>query len=174
MLDIIALLAIIGAIIVLWILSLIDLRIRILPNELVAGFATLGAVFHLTTLCRYLPPDQIAIGAISGFGILYIIRYAANYYYQQDALGLGDVKLMGAAGIWLGLEGILFALTIGAFAGIIHGIGYAVYIAWKDKTPFTIERLAIPAGPGFAVGIVISGALLFQDFIGDQLNGFFS
>lgn len=165
MLDVIAILCLAGAIAILAILCVIDMRVRLLPNEFVATFAALGVVFHLATLFRLLPPSQALIGAIAGFGILYLIRMAANAYYKQDSLGLGDVKLLGAAGLWLGPEGVLFAVTAGSFAGLIHGIVYAGWLSWKHKTPYTLHRLKIPAGPGFAVGIISVGAYMYCDYV---------
>jgi len=174
MLSIIALLCLLGALVLLIALSVIDLKIKLLPNELVLGFATLGIVFHLTTLNKVLPMTDIAFGALAGFSVLYLIRLAANAYYKQDALGLGDTKLMAAAGIWLGLEGVLTAIWVGAIAGLVHGLAYAAYIAFKDKTPMTISRLAIPAGPGFAIGIVIVGFMTFKPYVMEVIHGFFA
>lgn len=172
MVLLVALLCVMAALGFLVVLSVIDLQIRLLPNKFVLAFALCGAAFHLVTMGGYLPPVDIFAGAALGFGILFLIRAAANHYYGMDALGLGDVKLMGAAGLWLGLEGVLFALTAGAFAGLVHGIIYGVYVAWRDKTPLNLHRLAIPAGPGFAVGIVIAGAYIFQPFFKDVFNAF--
>jgi leader peptidase (prepilin peptidase)/N-methyltransferase len=169
-----AILCLIGALVLLVILSIIDLQVRLLPNKYVLPFAVCGAAFHLVTFSAYLSPVDIFAGAALGFGLLYLIRAAANRYYGMDALGLGDVKLMGAAGIWLGVEGVLFALTAGAFAGLLHGLGYGMYVSWRDKTPLNLHRLAIPAGPGFAVGIVIAGIYLFQPFFEDVVYEFFS
>lgn len=174
MLMVMALLCLLAALGLLVILCIIDLRVRLLPNKYVLPFALCGAGFHLLTFSAYLSPTDIFAGAALGFGLLYLIRAAANRYYGMDSLGLGDVKLMGAAGIWLGFEGVLFALTAGAFAGLLHGLGYGLYIAWRDKTPLNLHRLAIPAGPGFAVGIVISGAYLLQPFFEDLIYEFFS
>ena len=104
------------------------------------------------------------IGAALGFGVLWIIRLAASRYYGQDALGLGDVKLMGAAGLWLGAEGITLALTLGATAGLIHGLGVAAYNAKKSGGPMQLARLQIPAGPGFVIGILIVGIMQYAHF----------
>ena len=99
-----------------------------------------------------------------GGGILYVIRMAGNAYYKQDTLGLGDVKLLAAAGLWLGMEGVVFALTAGAFAGLLHGIFVACYRAIKEKTKPNLNRLMIPAGPGFCIGIVASWLYLFYGY----------
>lgn len=165
MLEIIALLCLAGALVILYILSVIDLRDRLLPNELVMGFMSLGLVFHLATLLHYNSFTDMALGAFIGGGILYLIRGTANAYYKGDTLGLGDVKLLGAAGIWLGPESILIAMTIGAFAGFLHGMAIALHTVGNAKVGMDLRKLSIPAGPGFAVGIVITGIMRFWNII---------
>ena len=164
MLEWIALACLIGAIILLIALAVIDLKTRLLPNEMVAGFATLGLVFHLTTMAAIVPVQEIFIGGITGFGTMYIIRAIANRYYGQDALGLGDVKLIGAGGIWLGPASIMLAMSLGATASLFHGFGYAFLKKKKTGTMPDISQLKIPAGPGFAVGIIVVGIINFWGF----------
>lgn len=142
------------ALMVLGALSLIDLKTRLLPNALVLLFGSLGLIFHIYTSFAYLSPFQSLAGAATGYGLLWTIRFFANRFYGRDSLGLGDVKLLAAGGLWLGPEGVLMAMTLGAFAGLAYGVGYGVYVAAKHKTPVTLRRLTIPAGPGFAIGLV--------------------
>ena len=52
MLNWFALACLAGAIALLYALSVCDLKTRLLPDEMVLGFATLGFVFHLTTLAH--------------------------------------------------------------------------------------------------------------------------
>lgn len=165
MLDWVAFFCLIGACGLLVVLSVIDLKIRLLPNELVAGFATLGIIFHLTSLTRFIPLSNIVIGGIIGFLALYLIRMVANKLYDADTLGLGDVKLMGAAGLWLGIDGILLAMAIGAGAALLHGLIYGLWLAKKTGLKPDFSRLQIPAGPGFAIGITAIGAWQFADAI---------
>jgi leader peptidase (prepilin peptidase)/N-methyltransferase len=160
----IALACLLGALLLLVVLSVIDLRTRLLPNEWVLGFAILGIVFHFTTLAAYLSVTEIMLGAAIGFGTLYLIRAVANHFYKTDTLGLGDVKLMGAAGLWLGPDMIVMALMLGAIAGLVHGAVYAVWQAQRTKTKVNLARLQIPAGPGFAVGIIATAGWFFRDF----------
>lgn len=143
-------------------LSIIDLKTFLLPNVLVAPFAILGFIFHIVLSFYYLSLTDVILGGITGFSILYVIRAGGNKYYGQDSLGLGDVKLLGAGGLWLGPQGVLFAMTLGAFAGLIHGLIYAVAKKIKTKEPFSIARLTIPAGPGFAVGIILVAGWMYK------------
>lgn len=146
----------------LCLLSLIDLQIGLLPNKLVLTFATLGAVFHVFTDFLYASLEDMALGALTGGGLLYAIRIAANWHYKDDTLGLGDIKLLAAAGLWLGPEHVLFALIAGAVAGLLHGLFVALWARFVRKKPLKLARLSIPAGPGFAVGICLGGAMKFS------------
>jgi len=155
-------------------LSIIDLKHLILPDELNLALGLCGIAFHILSAYRFADMTDMIAGAMIGGGLLYVIRYFSNRHYGRDTLGLGDVKLLGAAGLWLGIEGTLEAITIGAFMGLIHGIVYALYISQKNKTAFTISQLSIPAGPGFAVGIVIAGYFLFNPLVKETLHALFS
>ena len=164
MLTIIAISALIGALIILFALSAIDLKVGLLPNEFVLGLLALGFVFHLSTLYTYLSIEQMLLGGFIGAAVLYVIRGLADKFYAEDSLGLGDVKLMGAAGIWLGPYYILIALTAGALAGLAHGIGLALYRTLKTKSKLQLASLSLPAGPGFAIGIIIAALYAFRTF----------
>ena len=165
MFNILALFFLISGFGLLILLSWIDLKTYLLPNKYVLPFAILGPAFHFFTYFYYLDVMQIILGGATGYAILYVIRAAGNHYYGQDSLGLGDVKLLGAGGLWLGVEGVLFAMTIGAFFGLLHGLVFAAYKKIKTKGPYTIARLTIPAGPGFALGIIVVVLWNYQDFL---------
>jgi leader peptidase (prepilin peptidase)/N-methyltransferase len=137
----------------------------LLPNWLNLTLAILGIAFHLSIEFKILEPQDLLYGAILGASTLYIIRFFGNMYYKQDTLGLGDVKLLGAAGFWLGVEGVVIAMTVGAFAGVIHGILYALTRAIKTKSKPDFHRLMIPAGPGFCAGILIACIWKFYPYL---------
>jgi len=174
MIDIFVLLCILSAVVFLIIMSLIDLKHFILPDELNFGLAVCGVTFHVLTAYYFNNITGMVVGAFLGGGFLYTIRFFANRHYGRDTLGLGDVKLLAAAGIWLGAEGVFQAITIGAAAGLVHGLVYASYISYKHKTKFAITQLVIPAGPGFAIGIVITGFIMFDNYVMEIIHDIFS
>lgn len=169
--ELISILCLLIAAILLLALTIIDFKKYLLPNIYVFPFAALGIAFHFFTNFEILELSQIIIGGAAGYGILYSIRFLGNKYYGQDSLGLGDVKLLGASGLWLGLEGVLIAMTVGAFFGLIHGLIYAVFVSIKNKTKLSLKRLKIPAGPGFIGGIIVAFFWLFHQ---DILRLFYS
>lgn len=140
-----------SALILLLILSIIDLRTRLLPNIYVFPFGVLGVIFNLIAPWATTSVTGMGIGFLIGAGLLMLIRCLANAYYKMDTLGLGDVKLMGAAGLWLGPEHICLALSIGAGLGVMHGLVYAAI-----KRQGNLMQLSIPAGPGFIGGIILT------------------
>ncbi len=166
MLDIIAALSLTVAVMLLAVLSYIDLRVRLLPNKYVLAFLICGLAFHSATAFRLIHPADATLGMAAGFLSLFTLRAAANHLYKQDALGLGDVKLMGAGGLWLGVDGIFLAMAIGAFTGVLHGVLAAVFEAIREKHAPRLKGLQIPAGPGFATGLVLVGAWQFRSFFG--------
>ena len=151
------------AISLLGLLCVIDMKVRLLPNKYVAGFFLTGIIFHIATGFHFISPSNMALGMICGGGLLLIVRHFANKAYKRDTLGLGDVKLMGAAGIWLGVEHIFLAISLGAFAGLIHGLIYGYYKSKKTGKRISLATLSIPAGPGFITGILIVGVIKFQN-----------
>ena len=136
-------------------LIVIDLKYFLLPDTHTMLLAICGVSLHALTQWRFcLPLDAIA-GAALGGGMLLIVRFFANLYYKQDALGLGDVKLMAACGLWLGHQDISLAIAIGALCGVIHGTFIAYLTKRKEGKWPSMQHLGVPAGPGFIVGFVI-------------------
>lgn len=172
--ELFALLCLIVAIILLFILAIIDFKTYLLPNIFVAPFAITGVLFHFFTNFYYLELSTMLIGGAAGFALLYGIRFFGNKYYGQDSLGLGDVKLLGASGLWLGFDGVLFAMTLGALVGLIHGLVLAFVIKIKTKQPYSVSRLKIPAGPGFIVGILVIGGWMYHVFITQSIYDLFA
>ncbi len=147
--DSLALLCLLISAVLLTILIVIDFRERLLPNKYVFPYAALGILFHILTDFSYLSLNAVLLGGALGYGLLWLVRAIGSWHYKQEALGLGDVKLMGAAGLWLGPENVMLALSLGAMLSIFHGIIYAIY------TKKSLRRLEIPAGPGLIGGIFI-------------------
>lgn len=128
-----------------------------MPNRYVLQFFFTGAAFHIISGFSYVPVSDLLIATFSGAGFLLVIRTFGNRYYGTDTLGLGDVKLIGASGIWLGCETLFLAITLGALFGVLHGLGVKLF--FKESCSF--KTLSIPAGPGFILGIITCAVFKF-------------
>lgn len=60
----------------------------------------------------------IAVGA----GVLYAIGWLGERLFKKEAMGFGDVKLLGAIGGFIGPGGALVALVLASFGGAIVGV----------------------------------------------------
>ncbi len=144
-----------------------DIKLYLLPNIGVLILALLGIAFHALNPTYILSLTSILAGFFVGGAFLLLIRWGANSYYKQDTMGMGDVKLMMAGGIWVGFPNILVALSIGAFAGAIIGVcSHTISNARKpahEKQPLNQQKIA--AGPGFIVGLIITAMLLHMKLV---------
>jgi len=87
------------------------------------------------------------IGLFLGGGPLYAIGWVWERLRHVEAMGGGDVKLMGMVGSFLGWKGALLTIMLGALAGSIIGLWL---IALKRHK---MEKV-IPFGPFLAAGAV--------------------
>lgn len=161
MLDIVSIMCLPLTVIVLTALAIIDLRTLLLPNILVLIFAMLGGLFHVSTLYYYGDIITFGLGSFIGGASLYVVRFIGNAYYKTDTLGLGDVKLMAAGGLWLGMHDIMMAIAAGAVCGLVHGILLLAHGRIKTGTFPKLSTFSLPAGPGFIAGLVIVGVAKF-------------
>ena len=141
-------------------LAVYDCKHYILPDILNAMVAVTFFVFHIATHWSFITPTSAALGALAGGGLLLVIRTAAIRYYNEDALGLGDVKLMAAAGVGLGFPNILLALSIGAGLGMVHGLGMGLKMR-RAGGKVDFAKVNVPAGLGLCGGIAIVMVMSF-------------
>lgn len=89
------------------------------------------------------------IGLFLGGAPLFAIGWLWEKLRHVEAMGGGDVKLMGMVGSFLGWKGALLTIMIGALSGSLFGI---LLIALKRHK---MEKV-IPFGPFLAVGALAS------------------
>lgn len=124
-------------------ISLIDLDHRIVPNRLTGPGAVCALAIGLATDPGGVP-EQLGAGAAAG-GFLLLAALA-----RPGGMGMGDVKLAGMLGLFLGWE-VGVALFVSLVAGALVG---AVVIARRGVAEG--RRTAIPFGPFLALGGLVA------------------
>ncbi len=95
--------------------AFIDLEHMILPDPITIGAAVLGIA---TCSFRSMTFAEALIGAAIGFGVVWLpFIFLYSKLRGVPGMGLGDAKLLMAAGAWFGWPGALTVLGAGAVQG---------------------------------------------------------
>ena len=140
--------------------SMIDFDHKLLPDFVTVGGMILGVVCGgLTTALAFVfypeealwwklyALEQSLLGLAFGFGLLWLIRFLGSKAFKREAMGLGDVFLMGAVGALCGPVAVLVALILSSVFGSIVGLSMVAL----SKTKFG-KFVEIPYGPYICMG----------------------
>lgn len=144
----------------------IDYRLQIIPNRLVLTMFEVGLVFtFIYGLSNVAIAQNMLLGMLAGGGIFLGITLLGGLVYGKEAMGLGDVKFMGALGLYFGLTNIIIIALISFLVGAILSI---VLLATKIKK--TDEY--IPFGPFIVIATFIVIFIPYEMIITVLLNIF--
>lgn len=130
----------------LMVLSVIDWRTYTIPNGINLAILILGVIRLVTDLSGWLG-YLIGLVAVSAVFLLLHVGTGGN------GLGMGDVKLVGAAGLLLGWQNMILAVLVGSLSGaVIHSV-----------------RMKKGAGRKLAFGPYLAGGIWFAALFGGQL-----
>ena len=100
-------------------------------------------------------------GYFIGCGIVWAIRIFGTLAFGKEAMGLGDVHLMGAAGAVIGPIPVVVAFFIAPFFGL----------GWAGFNMFFKKIRQIPYGPFLSLGIFV--VMILHDWIREHLFMFY-
>jgi leader peptidase (prepilin peptidase)/N-methyltransferase len=121
--------------------ALIDLDHRIIPNVILAPAAVAAVIACALTKPSGLPQHLIACAAAALFFFAFALAYPRG-------MGMGDVKLAGVLGVFLGSP-VAVAILVALISGILAGVGVIVTSDAGEG-----RKTAIPFGPFLAIGAV--------------------
>lgn len=122
--------------------ALIDLEHRIIPNRITLPAALAAVVIGLVTKPAGVPEQLIAGAAAGGFLLAFALAYPRG-------MGMGDVKLAGVLGLFLG-RSVAVALLVGVLAATIVGVAVMARLGISRG-----RKTAVPFGPFLALGGVV-------------------
>lgn len=136
-----------------YVAAVTDAREQRVPNSLVLWMIGAWALVMAPQL--FLRPEDvwyILINSLLGMALAGVVLVTV-YLISRHGLGGGDVKFMTAAGLYLGLWGIMPSLVMGSLLAAVTGV---IAIARKKMD----RKGTIPLIPFLYVGIVLT--LLFR------------
>jgi leader peptidase (prepilin peptidase)/N-methyltransferase len=123
-------------------ITLTDIERRIIPNSILLAGAIAALLLVVATDPSSLPERSVA--ALAAGGLLLVIGLA-----YPGGMGMGDVKLAGVMGLFLGAS-VAPALLVGVLSGAVVGLGVMV------SRGSGARKLAVPFGPFLALGGVVA------------------
>lgn len=134
------------------VVTFIDFDHMILPDKFTISGIFIGLAGALFSPERSFV--EALLGAVAGFGFLWLVAYLYLVFRGRDGMGGGDIKLIGWIGAVLGWKAIPVVILVSSLGGSLIGVA----LAFKTKDGM---KLAIPFGPYLA-----GAALLYLFFDG--------
>ena len=131
-------------------LAAIDLDHRILPNKIVYPMAAWGVIATLLV-----DRDDLVENLAAGAGAFAFLFIAVLAYPR--GMGMGDVKLGGAMGLYLGLS-VIPALLVAFLSGSVVGLGMIA------REGASARKKAVPFGVFLALGGIV-GVLVGPELV---------
>jgi leader peptidase (prepilin peptidase)/N-methyltransferase len=132
-------------------IAMTDAREYLIPDEFTWGGLAIGLLFSL--MAGWAGLGTAALGAVVGFAVLWLVGTIGTWVFKEDAMGGGDVKMMAMAGAFLGWQGALLTIFLGAFLGSLVFVPLMV-VGRKKLVPFGIF-LSIGAGITYLFGTTL-------------------
>lgn len=150
-----------------------DLKTGIIPDQFVSALIFISLFWILTDISiSGMPPEKwfeyplmrIA-GGVAGGGILLLIGLIGSKLLKQEAMGMGDIKLMFAVGLISGYTGV-FAVLILSFL-ISFPFALLKYLK-KLKLPEVLLENKLPFAPFIATSAILY--IIFADEVRNLFN----
>ena len=135
--------------------SFIDLDHFYLPDRVTIGGMLLGVpisfgVPEFQGETQRLTALYWSLGGLAaGFLGLWALSWLATKAFKKEAMGFGDVKLLGAIGAFFGPVAVLFTVVVSSFVGALAG-GLLILRGRAKLGGMT----AVPYGPFLALGVL--------------------
>lgn len=134
--------------------TFVDFEHMIIPDRVTLGGMVAGLicsaafpVIHGQTEL-WLSVRASLIGIAAGSGSLYLVGLLGKLMFKKDAMGMGDVKLLGGMGAFFGWPALVFIILVSSLAGSLAGVGMILFgrKEWQSRIPF---------GPYLALGALL-------------------
>ena len=150
-----------------------DIKTGIIPDQFISALVFISLFWVLSDISLsqvppskwYLYPLLRIAGGISGAAILYTIGFAGSKILKQEAMGMGDVKLVFASGLITGFVGI-FAVIIMSF---LMSFPFAIFnLLKKNNGAGAHQSGKLPFGPYITLSVILF--LIFPEEISFLIN----
>jgi leader peptidase (prepilin peptidase)/N-methyltransferase len=101
----------------LLVLAGVDLDHKIIPDRVT--YPAIPAFFVAGLLLRDVPPADLLIGIVTGYGIVAVTTELSVFVLRKQGMGYGDAKLLALVGGFLGWRAVIFSFFVAPFFGLL-------------------------------------------------------
>lgn len=139
--------------VLLLLISASDAKYTIIPDQFTIGVAVIAVVFAAVDyftdknfITAWYTP---LLGALVGGGVLMLFDLFSTLVFKKAGFGFGDVKLMAALGLMLGVKYSIVLLVMSSFVAAFHFL----FLIFSGKAK---KGIYLPMGPYICLGTVFT------------------
>lgn len=131
-------------------IAMTDAREYLIPDEFSLGGLVLGIALSLPG--GFPSIANALLGAVAGFALLWVVGALGSWMFKEEAMGGGDIKMMAMVGAFVGWQGVLLTIFLGAVLGTLVFVPLSFFDR-KRLVPFGVflsigAAVTWLAGPG--------------------------
>jgi len=124
-----------------------DLEEMVIPQIFSIWLVPLGFIFSYLNILEISFISSF-MGAVIGYGILWLVAKLFKLFTKKDGLGEGDMELLALIGAFTGIFGVWVTIFLSSLIGVLVA-GIYLY------TIKNIPNLKIPFGPFLVLGVIL-------------------
>ena len=141
------------------VVALIDMQVQEIPDSMLVLMVAAAVFWTIFDPYSIWPRDAL-VGVLAGALPLFLLDRITLVLVKKDGFGYGDMKLMGAVGLFLGWQGVLVVY----FVAFVTAAIAVVYLLWTKKTK---RGGYIAFGPFICIGTITAAWL--HAYLGEHL-----
>lgn len=125
-------------------LAFIDYDTQLLPDDITLPLLWAGLLLGLFAVFTPLP--AAVLGAVAGYGTLWLVYHLFRLFTGKEGMGYGDFKLLAALGAWLGWKMLPLIILLASFAGALVGVAAIAFLGHERQRPMAFGPFLCLAG----------------------------
>jgi len=148
--------------------TFVDFEHMIIPDRVTLGGIAAGIVLSVIVPSMHGVSGPLLglawslAGAGTGWILMWSVAFFGKMIFMKDAMGFGDVKLLGAIGAFIGWKAVLFTVMFSSLIGSVAGVSLVVLHRRKMQS-------RIPYGPYLALAAIVWvlwGSNIWEAYLG--------
>ena len=123
----------------------IDIDHQLLPDQITLPLLWLGLALNLF-FGLFASLEDAVIGAIAGYGVLWLVYHGFRLTTGKEGMGYGDFKLLAALGAWMGWQVLPLIILGASLVGAVVGISLMIAMKRGKEIPIAFGPYLAAAG----------------------------